>query len=208
MTTPTNKITEITDYVNAYRQKHNSPDLVWNANIALYSQNWSDYLLSHNLFKHSNTTIYGENLAYYKGYGTDFMSLLKMSIDDWYNEISKYNFNIPGYSPGTGHFTTLVWKSCKSFGMGISINATDNIAIIVYNCSPVSNVDGQFIQNVLPPILNPAPTPTPTPDECTKSYIITTLQSIKTDVRIYDIGSAVDKINSLITKIQNCNTIQ
>jgi len=50
------------------------------------------------------------------------MTLLKLSIDNWYNEIKLYNFKNPGFSNKTDHFTCLVWKSSKSFSIGISIN--------------------------------------------------------------------------------------
>lgn len=165
---------EITNYINNYRKIHQAPPLVWDETIATFSQNWSNFLTSNNEFKHSGTSLYGENLAYFKGYNTsDLMYLLKLSVDLWYNEISLYNFNNPGFSEATGHFTLMVWKSSLKFGMGISI--IDNVAIISFNSSPPGNYinPGQFQTNVLPPIGQipapvptpiPAPTPTPIPD--------------------------------------------
>jgi len=161
---------EITDYVNQYRKANQADDLVWNDNIAQFSQNWSNYLVMNDLFQHSGNSLYGENLAYFQGYGTDVMTLLKLSVDLWYKEIDYYNFQKPGFSAETGHFTCLVWKASKTFGMGISI--VNDKVVVSFNTSPPGNVIGEFEQNVLPrvgsvplPVSPPVPTPTspPTP---------------------------------------------
>ncbi len=78
---------ELTDYVNAYRAKHNSPPLVWDDTISAFAQEYSLYLVTHNLFQHSNKEGYGENLAYFQGYPNEMMTLIKKSIDLWYDEI-------------------------------------------------------------------------------------------------------------------------
>jgi hypothetical protein len=162
------QITEITNYVNNYRAANQAPPLAWNAAIATFAQQWSYHLVSNNLFQHSSTQLYGENLAMFQGYGTDVMALLKKSVDNWYNEITLYDFNNPGFSTDTGHFTCLVWKASTDFGMGLSINTTTNLVDITMNTSPPGNVRGEFKQNVLPkngtaPLPVPLPTPTPVP---------------------------------------------
>jgi len=162
------QITEITNYVNNYRAANQAPPLAWNAAIATFAQQWSYHLVSNNLFQHSGTQLYGENLAMFQGYGTDVMALLKKSVDNWYNEITLYDFNKPGFSAATGHFTCLVWKASTDFGMGFSINTTTNLVDITMNTSPPGNVSGEFQQNVLPkngtaPLPVPLPVPLPTP---------------------------------------------
>ena len=152
---------EITNYVNAYREKHQAPPMLWSDQIAAFSQNWSYYLITNNLFEHSGSSIYGENLAYFQGYGNDVMTLLKKSVDGWYNEVSAYDFNNPGFSSGTGHFTCLVWKESKTFGMGISFNSMTNSVDVTMNTSPPGNVSGEFKQNVLPILTVPVPVPVP-----------------------------------------------
>jgi hypothetical protein len=158
-----NNIDEITKYVNMYRGKNNAPPMIWNTKCSIFSQDWSNYLLSNNLFKHSGTQLYGENLAFFQGYDIDIVKLMKLSIDAWYNEISLYDFNNPGFSQATGHFTCLVWVSSTEFGMGISIDNNTQKAIISMNTLPPGNVIGKFKQNVLPLASTPVPTPVPTP---------------------------------------------
>jgi len=157
------QIVTITDYINVYRAKHSAPPLSYNSVVANFSNNWSIYLLKNNLFQHSGSQSYGENLAYFQGYGTDPVSLIKQSIDAWYNEVSLYDFNKPGFSESTGHFTCLVWVASKEFGMGISIDKNTTKAIIVMNTSPPGNIIGEFAQNVLPIVSAPMPVPTPPP---------------------------------------------
>ena len=157
---------EIAAYVNIYRAKHQAPPMVWDNTIYNFSQSWSLVLSNNNLFQHSGNQIYGENLAYFQGYGSDAMLLIKKSIDSWYNEVNLYDFNNPAFSTATGHFTCLVWKSSTRFAIGISINSQTQAAIITMNTAPPGNVQGEFEMNVLPepaPIPAPAPEPTPTP---------------------------------------------
>jgi hypothetical protein len=149
---------EIVAYVNKYRRANQAPPMVWDETIGQFSQYWSYYLVSNNLFQHSKTQLYGENLAWFQGYGTDVMTLIKKSIDNWYNEISLYDFNNPTFSSETGHFTCLVWKSSTRFGMGISLDTTNNTVDVTMNTSPPGNVMGQFAENVLP-LLGPTPLP-------------------------------------------------
>jgi len=161
------QITEITNYINAYRAKNQAPPLTWDTTIAQFSQQWSYYLLSKNEFRHSGNNLYGENLAYFQGYGSDVMGLLKKAIDLWYDEITLYDFKNPGFSHATGHFTCLVWKSSTKFAMGISINTTTNAVDITMNTSPPGNYQGQYQDNVLPlaptPMVPGVPSQKPTP---------------------------------------------
>ena len=157
---------ELTDYVNAYRAKHGSPPLEWDDTITQFAQEYSLYLAANSLFQHSNKEGYGENLAYFQGYPNEMMSLIKKSIDLWYDEIKLYNYNYPGYSPGTGHFTCLIWKSSTKFGMGYSYNNDTKIVDVTMNTAPPGNVIGQFPANVLP-LLDDTPDPVPDPDPAT-----------------------------------------
>jgi hypothetical protein len=153
---------EITAYINHYRSLHQAPPLTWNNDIAVVSENWSAYLLSNNLFQHSQNPLYGENLAFFQGYGTDILTLLKLAVDGWYNEISEYNFSRPGFSQATGHFTCLVWASSKQFAISIALDKSTTACDIVFNTSPPGNVQGGYVLNVLPKRSVP-PVPIPLP---------------------------------------------
>jgi hypothetical protein len=148
---------EITDYVNNYRSKHQAPPMSWDTVIYTTAQAWSAKLVSKHIMQHSNNALYGENLAYFQGYGVEPVSLIKKSIDAWYNEIASYDFTKPGFSATTGHFTCLVWKSSTSFAVGISIDPVTTEAYVVMNTSPPGNYLGQFQQNVLPVVVPSVP---------------------------------------------------
>ena len=211
--TPAQK-TEITSHINAYRAKHQSPPLVWDDTIATFSQEWSLQLLTNNDFSHSGNNQYGENLAYYKGYGTDTMKLLKKSIDAWYNEVTLYNYSKPRYSSGTGHFTCLVWKSSTKYALGISIDLATATAIITMNTSPPGNVAGKYQENVLPltilppvvppvipPVIPPVVPPVVTP---TKATIIYALYNIINAIQFNQSRtSIIALINTLIAQINS-----
>jgi hypothetical protein len=183
--------TEITSYINKYRTMHQAPPLALDDTITNASQEWSNNLLTTNVFQHSGNRLYGENLAYFSGYGSNMMMLLKKSVDAWYNEVKMYDFNNPGFSASTGHFTCLVWKSSTSYGIGIAIDAKMR-AYIVMNTSPPGNYVGQFKANVLPaitpepvPLPAPVPMPAPLPDNLknNKTYIINMLYNIITSIQ-------------------------
>ena len=203
-------IDEIKEYINQYRLKNQAAPLEWDNTIYIFAQKWSSYMTKNNVFKHSGSYLYGENIAYFRGYGTDIMVLIKLAIDNWYNEISLYNFNKPGFSEATGHFTCLVWQASKTFGMGITMNDSTNEAYISFNSSPPGNIIGQFQQNVLPlsylptptPVPTPVPRPTPTPTN-NKQLIIFHLQKVINEINInYKKLYIIRDINNIINEIQ------
>ena len=143
-------ILEITNHINTYRAKHSSPSLQWDDSIATFSQSWAQYLATNAKFEHSKDARYGENLACFMGNPDNMLTLVKKSIDMWYNEISKYDFQKNTYVPGTGHFTCLIWKSSTKFGIGYAYDAKTKSAIVVLNTSPAGNHLSLFKSNVFP----------------------------------------------------------
>jgi len=198
-------IIDLTNYINAYRAKNQAPPLLWDNTIASFSQNWSYYMASNNLFQHSGTPIYGENISFFQGYSSDQMTLLFLAIDGWYNEILLYNFSNPGFSDTTGHFTCLVWSSSTSFGMGISINQSTGQAYISFNSSPPGNIIGEFQKNILQLNSNiPIPIP-PFPIKTTnKDMVINQLLKIINQINHnYNPNNIIANINTVIYEIKN-----
>uniref|UniRef100_A0A9L0SJ15 Golgi-associated plant pathogenesis-related protein 1 n=1 Tax=Equus caballus TaxID=9796 RepID=A0A9L0SJ15_HORSE len=76
----------------------------------------------------------------------------KEVADRWYSEIKNYNFQQPGFTSGTGHFTAMVWKNTKKMGVG-KASASDGSSFVVARYFPAGNVvnQGFFEENVLPP---------------------------------------------------------
>jgi hypothetical protein len=87
----------------------------------------------------------------------DSTNLGNMAVKSWYDEVSKYDYNNPGFSSATGHFTQVVWKSSTQLGCGAArgvktLNGTNyNAFYVVCHYSPAGNVQGQFPANVLKP---------------------------------------------------------
>jgi hypothetical protein len=216
---------EIASYINIYRTKNQAPPMMWDNTIATFSQNWSYHLDASNTFVHSNTQLYGENLAYFQGYGKDIMTILKIAVDNWYNEISSYDFNNPGFSEATGHFTCLVWVSSIIFGIGITINPNTYVAVVVFNTAPPGNVIGQFRENVLPtigaipvpklppvipeppqttiPVTPKPPTPTRPAQPNTKTQLINVLNNLIHQIKTYQKSNVtIPTINIALQLIQ------
>ncbi|KAG0215364.1 hypothetical protein BGX28_000104 [Mortierella sp. GBA30] len=128
---------------NKYRAKHQAPPLVWNNNAANFGNNW----IQQCQFRHSRGR-FGENLAY--GY-RDFNAV----VDAWYNEVRMYNYNNPGFTMQTGHFTQVVWKGTKSVGCAKKNCGGSMGYIYICNYEAGGNIVGNnnmyFRQNVLPP---------------------------------------------------------
>ncbi|KAG0321794.1 hypothetical protein BGZ97_010356 [Linnemannia gamsii] len=134
---------EITGILNAHntlRAKHGAPALTWDTTSAKHGDNW----LKACDFKHSHGK-YGENLA--AGY-KDFPA----AVQAWYDEVKDYDFNNPGFSGKTGHFTQVVWKSSKT--LGCAKRACPKYPIYICEYDPPGNIvtsdNSYFKNNVLP----------------------------------------------------------
>lgn len=155
---------------NYYRTLHCSPPMTLNATINNIAQNYSNYLASNKLFQHSGTSGLGENLwsssssvviTYVNGiiciiiikrlmlninFTTYFLG--SSPVASWYNEISKYDYNNPGFSSGTGHFTQVVWKDSVQLGIGIGFSNDSKTVVVTANYSPPGNYAGEYTKNV------------------------------------------------------------
>ncbi|XP_030148546.1 Golgi-associated plant pathogenesis-related protein 1 isoform X1 [Lynx canadensis] len=135
---------------NEYRQQHGVPPLKLCKKLNREAQQYSEALASTRILKHSPESSRGqcgENLAW-----ASYDQTGKEVADRWYSEIKNYNFQQPGFTSGTGHFTAMVWKNTKKMGVG-KASASDGSSFVVARYFPAGNVvnQGFFEENVLPP---------------------------------------------------------
>ena len=133
---------------NYRRKMHQVGNLVRNSEVESIAQEYTKTIAASGNIQHSGNTYkgmpLGENLFwYYSGSvtltGTD-------ASQSWYSEIKDYDFNNPGFSSGTGHFTQLVWKGSNEIGCGA---ACGKYCVITCNYYP-PNYLNQFSNNVFP----------------------------------------------------------
>ncbi|EWC44412.1 hypothetical protein DRE_01238 [Drechslerella stenobrocha 248] len=93
-------------YHNAWRAHHGTAALKWNAQLATVAQKSA----SKCVFAHTVNNKNGENIAAGTYTNPAYYAFL------WYNEVTKYNYNRPGFTAQTGHFTQVIWKGTKSIG--------------------------------------------------------------------------------------------
>lgn len=74
-------------------------------------------------------------------------------MDDWYAEEADYDYNNPGFSMATGHFTQVVWKSSTEVGCGVAQTQNGSFTVVYVVCqyTPPGNFTGRFPENVLQP---------------------------------------------------------
>ncbi len=129
---------------NAHRANHCAPPLTWSDDIAAASQAWADRLRDAGCaFEHNPRTRYGENLAFFAPAGQlDATAVVR----GWYDEITKYDFDRPGFDFSTGHFTQVVWKNTRKMGCGVAQCGGGELWVCNYD--PPGNFEGQYPQNV------------------------------------------------------------
>ncbi|TFK32603.1 PR-1 protein [Crucibulum laeve] len=138
--------TEVVKQHNAYRAHYGASALTWSDQLYAGTKQWADQCK----FQHSNGGgKYGENLAAGTGNAYGFSNGLK----DWMDEAAKYDYNKPGFSSGTGHFTQVVWKSSKQVACAISNCRGGTIfqqpsKYLVCRYTPPGNFAGRYAENV------------------------------------------------------------
>ncbi|XP_048578961.1 protein PRY1 isoform X2 [Nematostella vectensis] len=142
---------------NIKRQLHAAPAMTLDPKLNQDAQAWATKIAVDKNPIHSaiNTRPgQGENVAKRcQQVDMPFDENCKLGVDLWYKESNNYDFQSPGYSPATGHFTQLVWKASTRMGIGrASYVMTTGIkcVVLVARYSPPGNVKLQFPQNVQP----------------------------------------------------------
>ncbi|XP_031565022.1 protein PRY1-like [Actinia tenebrosa] len=138
---------------HAKRALHGVPNLQWDSSLASGAGDWALYLAKKTrvVLEHS-TGSYGENI-YYKGeWPAGKVSNCEAAVGSWYAEIKDYDYNRPGFSSNTAHFTQVVWKSTTKVGVGIAAVTRNGFTytFVVARYSPPGNMNmpGYFAANV------------------------------------------------------------
>lgn len=137
------RLQELLDAHNSYRAKHGAPNLSWSASLAQGAQDWADRCE----FRHtpqSERASAGENLSLWTG-----SRPVSAAVKLWYDEVSAYNHQSPGFSAQTGHFTQVVWNGSRELGCGAS-SCPGLGEFVVCRYLPAGNLRGAFPENVSP----------------------------------------------------------
>ncbi|TKR94927.1 hypothetical protein L596_009156 [Steinernema carpocapsae] len=126
---------------NYYRNKHGAESLSLHEELNKYAQDWANALAKANVSQHRPDNKYGENITA----GRPLSSFDAVQL--WYDEEAAYDYRTGNYSPGTGHFTQLVWKNSRYVGVGVA-KSSQGLYYIVANYYPAGNFTGEFISNV------------------------------------------------------------
>ncbi|XP_059622333.1 uncharacterized protein LOC132265617 [Phlebotomus argentipes] len=145
---------------NEYRARHAAPALTVSTELCEWAQNWANHLASTNEFYYRSDKNLGQNLfcCPISALVTDLTGQEVASY--WYSTVRRYNYfkepRLLHTNVNAGHFTQMVWRSSRYFGVGKATSRTGKIFVVAYYFPP-GNAVGAFQQNVLPPIMDQEP---------------------------------------------------
>ena len=141
---------EVLDIINKKRKIHGVESLEMNTQLNDIAQKFAEELALINQIDYSGNKYQGFNLG-----ESVYQSFKKITAEKlvsvWYDEGSEFNYEMN--NPEPSHFSQMVWKSTKLFGLGISIGKTGNY-FFVANYYPEGNIPGKFTSNVFEKNIN------------------------------------------------------
>ncbi|CAH1271881.1 GLIPR2 [Branchiostoma lanceolatum] len=132
---------------NEYRSPHGAQPLEISTQLCQSAQKWAEHLAQTGNLEYDTASPHGQNVGMKPAGGKTPLSGRAL-CGVWYGEKGKYDFAKKGHQDGTAHFTQVVWKDSREFGLGMAKDAEGNV-IVVVNYSPPGNVLGKFPANVL-----------------------------------------------------------
>ncbi|KAK4883271.1 hypothetical protein RN001_006590 [Aquatica leii] len=147
-------ITDCLCWHNVYRQRHSSPPLTMSSELCDLAQTWANHLAHTNKFYYRNDKDIGQNLFCRPANALQLDVTGQEVAVYWYSAVRQYHYNkepdILHANVNSGHFTQLVWRNSKYFGIGKARSRTGKI-VVVAHYAPAGNMTGLFQENVLPP---------------------------------------------------------
>ncbi|XP_076352263.1 Golgi-associated plant pathogenesis-related protein 1-like isoform X1 [Tachypleus tridentatus] len=145
-------VMECLQWHNTFRKRHNVPPLELSYQMCSRAQFWANHLAHANTFYYRNNRDIGENLLCRCSIVPEFDVTGEQVVKYWYRKSKLYDFDIEPslLHAKASHFTQMVWRSSKEFGVGKARSRCGKI-IVVANYKPAGNVTGEFQDNVLSP---------------------------------------------------------
>ncbi len=149
---------QILDRHNQLRALHGAAPLTWSPVLAAQAESWANSCSMNHAGQRNGA---GENLAMWSG-DQSMPNMVQM----WYDEVKFYDYNKPGFTMATGHFTQVVWRASKELGCAKQVCPRSPLkAWLVCRYLPSGNITNaeQFKTNVTsasgaPPPASPPPT--------------------------------------------------
>ncbi|XP_058836338.1 uncharacterized protein LOC131692937 [Topomyia yanbarensis] len=141
---------------NEYRMRHGAPALGISSELCEMASQWANHLASTNELYYQSGGTYGQNIFCCPANSllTDLSGQEVATY--WYSTNRRYDYfkesHLLHTNVNTGHFSQMVWRASKYFGVSKSISKSGKLFVVAYYY-PAGNVMGEFRQNVLPPIV-------------------------------------------------------
>lgn len=140
---------QMRDLHNDFRATHHAPKLQLDDTLNKLAEDWAEHLAQTHTFEHRPNNRYGENLYMMTGGGTGFADA-ESAFRSWADEEAEYDYDKPGFSQETGHFTQVVWKDTQRMGVARVCVPETGETYVVANYDPPGNWKGRFPDNVEP----------------------------------------------------------
>ncbi|KAL0266619.1 UNVERIFIED_CONTAM: hypothetical protein PYX00_009112 [Menopon gallinae] len=100
---------------------------------------------------HDEDDKYGGSITCMSSNDPEFYVKAEAVVTRWYSGSQGYDYTVEPEELTAGHFTQMIWKNTKEFGVAAAKSKTNQIYIVA--CfNPRGNYVKQFIENVCPPV--------------------------------------------------------